>query len=296
MLMDSVLLTIGLGCSLIAFAAGGFGSIVSLRARNLEADVLAHSTLPGLVLGVIVSYLLGVDGTVVAQMISAFGGLAAAVLISVLLSLTSTMARRRYHVHSDSIQAVMLGFGFGLGMVLLSWVQTYLPAQRAGLDRLLLGNAALLTTADIWLGAMLVTTLGLVAVVCRRPILSFLFDPVSWRAAGGRLWVANALYAGCLFLVTLIAMRLVGAVLMVALFSLPYLMVQPWAHKRLFPLMIACAVAASIGALGGVLVSALRLGPEARGLPAGPSIVLVLFVMMLLSQCLARLWPRNANG
>ena len=59
MVAESVLLTIGLGCAAIAFAAGGFGSVVSLRARNLEADVLAHGTLPGLVLGAILSYWVG---------------------------------------------------------------------------------------------------------------------------------------------------------------------------------------------------------------------------------------------
>ena len=293
---DSVLLTIGLGCSLIAFTAGGFGSVVSLRARNLEADVLAHSTLPGLVLGVIASYLIAVDGTVMAQVIPAFGGLITAALMSVLLSIVSTKARLQFHLHSDSIQAVMLGLGFGFGLVLLSWVQTHLPAQRAGLDRLLLGNAALLTTADIWLGVVLAATLGGVSFVCRRPIVSFLFDPVGWQATGGRLWAANALYAGCLFLVTLMSMRLVGAVLMVALFSLPYLIVQPWAHKRLFPLMIASALAAALGAMVGVWVSALPLGPEARGLPAGPSIVLALFVMMCISQCVARILPRGGHG
>ena len=296
MVAESVFLTIGLGCSAIAFAAGGFGSVVSLRARNLEADVLAHGILPGLVLGVILSYWVGVDGTLIAQVIAAVGGVCTAAVISALLSVVSSVAKKRLYLESDSIQAVMLGLGFGLGLLLLSWVQTHVPAQRAGLDRLLLGNAALLTTTDIWVGAGLALSLSVMGFVFRRPLVSFLFDPVSWRANGGRMWVANALYTMCLFLVTLIAMRLVGAVLMVALFSVPYLIARPWAHMRLTHLVLLSASVAAAGALLGVWVSTLALGPEARGLPAGPSIVLSLFVMMLISQLMARLWQRLADG
>ena len=296
MVAESVLLTIGLGCAAIAFAAGGFGSVVSLRARNLEADVLAHGTLPGLVLGVILSYWVGVDGTLVAQMLAAIGGVCTAAVISVLLSVVSSVAKKRLYLESDSVQAVMLGLGFGLGLLLLSWVQTHVPAQRAGLDRLLLGNAALLTTTDIWVGVVLALSLSLVGFVFKRPLVSFLFDPVSWRASGGRLWVASAIYTMCLFVVTLIAMRLVGAVLMVALFSVPYLIARPWVQVRLTHLVLLSASMAAVGALLGVWISTLALGPEARGLPAGPSIVMSLFLMMLISQFMARLWQRLAHG
>ena len=296
MVAESVLLTIGLGCAAIAFAAGGFGSVVSLRARNLEADVLAHGTLPGLVLGVILSYWVGVDGTLVAQMLAAIGGVCTAAVISVLLSVVSSVAKKRLYLESDSVQAVMLGLGFGLGLLLLSWVQTHVPAQRAGLDRLLLGNAALLTTTDIWVGVVLALSLSLVGFVFRRPLVFFLFDPVSWRASGGRLWVASAIYTMCLFVVTLIAMRLVGAVLMVALFSVPYLIARPWVQVRLTHLVLLSASMAAVGALLGVWISTLALGPEARGLPAGPSIVMSLFVMMLISQLMAHLWQRLAHG
>ena len=296
MVAESVLLTIGLGCAAIAFAAGGFGSVVSLRARNLDADVLAHGTLPGLVLGVILSYWVGVDGTLVAQMLAAIGGVCTAAVISVLLSVVSSVAKKRLYLESDSVQAVMLGLGFGLGLLLLSWVQTHVPAQRAGLDRLLLGNAALLTTTDIWVGVVLALSLSLVGFVFKRPLVSFLFDPVGWRASGGRLWVASALYTMCLFLVTLIAMRLVGAVLMVGLFSVPYLIARPWVQVRLTHLVLLSASMAAVGALLGVWISTLALGPEARGLPAGPSIVLSLFAMMLISQLMARVWQRLADG
>jgi len=296
MLFGSVFLTIALGCAVISFAAGTFGAIVSLRARNLDADVLAHCTLPGLVLGLIFSQLLGFTEAPGSQILVIVCGVGAAGLASLALSYFSTQVTIKWALGNDIIQAVLLGLGFGLGLILLSLVQGYFPAQRSGLDRLLIGNAALLTSADVWIGCALSASLIMVGWLARRPIIAFLFDPQAWQVAGGRQWLVETLYAAGLFVVTIICIRLVGAVLAVALLTMPYLIAKPWASRGFAVLALTSGLAAAAGAVSGSWVSALSLGPEAQGLPTGPCIILALFIWLLVSHILFKVQQHLRYG
>ena len=244
---------------------------------------------PSLVLGLIVSQVLDVNAPALRSALVVGGGMVLAALASVGLAFFSNLAERKWALSSDSVQAVLLGLGFGLGLLLLSLVQTHFPGQRAGLDRLLLGNAAVLTMGDIWLGLFACLIVILKGTVLRRPLTAFLFDPGAWQARGGRLWLAETLYTILLFSVTIAGMRLVGAVLMVALLTLPYLIVQPWIRRDLDKLVGLGGLAAAFGATLGVLVSALPTGAQGEGLPAGPSIVLTLFGLALMSHGAARM-------
>ncbi|MCU4651575.1 metal ABC transporter permease [Roseibacterium sp. SDUM158016] len=280
--LDAVLLQAGynaalvaLGATLLGFAAGAVGTFLYLRKRALVSDALAHATLPGVGLAFIAMVALGGDGRSLPGLLlgSALTAAVGLVLIQWIVS--------RTRLAEDAAIGAVLGVFFGLGIVLLTVIQTFGAGRQAGLESFLLGSTAGMLRAE----ALVIAAGGTLAVLAiwllRRPMTLVAFDPGYAAALGYRVsWIDFAMM-GAVLAVTVIGLKVVGLVLIVALLVIPPVAARFWTERVHLMVWIAALIGGASGYLGAAISA------SAPALPTGPIIVLVAAASFTVSLILA---------
>lgn len=267
-----------IGTTLLGAAAGVVGVFALLRRRSLVADALGHATLPGIAAAFLLLVAWGGDGRSLPALLSgaALTGLLAVAAIQLLV--------RGTRLREDAAIAIVLSVSFGIGVVLLSWIQANSSASSAGLDHFLFGRTASMLPSDAWLMAGLAAVVGLVTGLFRREFLLLSFDEQHARAAGWPTGMLDAAILALVALVTVAGLQAVGIVLVVALLVIPPVTARLWTDRFHRMVILAGGIGATSGWIGSV-VSALL--PRQ---PAGAVIVLAAGTVFLLSLLVA---PRN---
>jgi manganese/zinc/iron transport system permease protein len=281
MLLDALTLSLGynatlvtLGASLLGFAAGVTGTGLTLGRRALLSDALAHATLPGVAAAFLVMVALGGDGRWLPGLLLG-AGLAAGLGA---IAIAAIAARTR--LGEDAATAAVLSVAFGIGVVLLTVVQQTGAGRQAGLDGFLLGAAAGMLRAE----ALTIAAGGILAVAAawalRRPVLHAAFDPVHAATLGIDPQRTSLAVTGLALAVTLIGLKVVGLVLIVALLVIPPAAARFWTARGETMALAAGLIGAAAGWIGSALSAA------APGLPTGPLVVLAAFALFLASLVL----------
>lgn len=264
-----------LGCAAFGLAAGSLGCFVLLRGRALVADAAAHATLPGIALAFILAALLGGDVRSLPLLLA--GGAASAGLGVLAIGALTRGGRLR----DDAAMALVLSIGFGLGVVLLSVVQSLPVGGQAGLKGFILGQAAGMSAFDAQLIGGLALLAVLAVTVLFRPLAALCFDREFAAAVGLPVRLLDLALMGLMLAVTVAGLRAVGLVLVVGL------MVIPAATARLLTerLQAMVPLAALLGAFAAWLGAS--LSATLPGLPTGATIVLVACALFLLALVVA---------
>jgi len=277
-LLDALLLNAGynaalvaIGAGLLGFAAGAAGTFLFLRKRALVSDAVAHATLPGVGLAFIAMVWLGGDGR---NLLGLLAGSAVSAAIG--LFAVEWIARRTRLAEDAAIGAVLSVF-FGLGVVILTVVQTMSAGRQAGLEGFLLGSTAGMLFQD----AVVIAVGGSLAVlatwVMRRPMTLVAFDAEYAAATGVNVPRIDLVMMGLVMAVTVIGLKLVGLILIVALLIIPPVTARFWTERSASVIWYAGALGAAAGYLGAAISA------SAPDLPTGPIIVLVAAGLFLVS-------------
>jgi manganese/zinc/iron transport system permease protein len=266
---------VAIGAALLGIAAGAAGSFVLLRKRALVSDAVAHAALPGIVLAFMVMVAMGGDGRALAGLLIGAG------VSGTLGLLAISWITRHTRLAEDAAMGAVLGVFFGLGIVLLTVVQTMRAGRQAGLEDFLLGATAGMLREDallIGLGGAVVLTL---CWLLRRPMTLVAFDAAYAATQGYNTRAIDMTIMALAMAVTLIGLKLVGLVLIVALLIIPPVAARFWTERAGRMVWIAGAIGGA-GAYTGAAISA-----TAPDLPTGPIIVLVLAAGFTLSMLFA---------
>ncbi|MBY6200180.1 metal ABC transporter permease [Maritalea mobilis] len=262
---------VAIGATLLGFAAGAAGAFLFLRKRALVSDAVAHATLPGVGLAFIAMVLMGGDGRsllglLLGSAISAWLGLLAVEWIS-----------RKTRLPEDAAIGAVLSSFFGLGIVLLTIIQSMSAGRQAGLESFLLGSTAGMLRQD----AILIAVAGSVVVglvwLLRRPMTLVAFDAQYAAARGVNLRRVDLAMMGLVMAVTVIGLKLVGLILIVAMLIIPPVTARFWTERADRVVWLAGGVGAVAGYVGAALSA------SAPDLPTGPIIVLVSAALFVLS-------------
>lgn len=264
---------VAIGAALLGFAAGSSGTFLFLRKRALVSDAVAHATLPGVGLAFIVMVSLGGDGR---SLIGLLLGSAVTAWIGLLLIEWIT---RHTRLAEDAAIGAVLGVFFGVGVVLLTIIQSMSAGRQAGLEGFLLGSTAGMLFQD----AIVIVIGGSVAVLAtwclRRPMTLVAFDSEYAAAMGYDVRRIDLIMMGLVMAVTVIGLKLVGLILIVAMLIIPAVTARFWTDRSNRVIWVAGVLGGVSGYLGAVLSA------SAPALPTGPIIVLVaagVFVFSLL--------------
>ncbi|HEX9849670.1 metal ABC transporter permease [Candidatus Deferrimicrobium sp.] len=258
--------TVGLGAAFLGIVNGVLGSFAVLRKQSLLGDAISHAALPGIALAFLLT---GSKATIVLLL-----GAAAAGWVGTLLVMNIVKNTR---VKYDSALGLVLSVFFGFGLVLLTYIQRMPVASQAGLDTFLFGQAATLLARDVATIGILGLAVLLIVLAVWKEFKLLCFDPDFALSLGFPIRWLDVLLITLLVTSIVIGLQTVGVVLMSAMVVAPAAAARQWTDR----LGAMVAISAFFGALagaGGALVSSLT----AR-LPAGPTIVLCLTAIVLVS-------------
>ena len=252
-----------LGTASLGMASGVVGTFAVLRRRALMADALGHATLPGVVGGFLLSLIFGATGPEILPLLigGACSGLLGIWLVQFLV--------RHPRIREDAAIGLVLSTFFGLGIVLLSVVQTTVSTQTAGLDSYIYGQASTMTKLDVLTLASLSLLVVLTSVLLRNPFGQVCFDADFAATTGWPVDRIDLLMMGLVAGVCVIGIPAVGLMLVVALLIVPCAAARLWSTRLIDVLMISGLFGGIAGWLGAALSSSLP------NLPTGPIIVLV---------------------
>ena len=263
---DYTLRTVALGAALLGAVSGSLGTFALLRRRALLGDAMSHAALPGIAIAFLVT---GSKAPLVILAGAAVAGWLGAWFVLKVVDLT--------RIKEDSALGLVLSVFFGLGLVLLTWIQKRPDASQAGLDSFLFGQAATLMERD--LAAM--AALGLPAVLLMlffwKELKLLSFDPGFGNSLGFPMRRLDLLLTTLLVIAIVIGLQTVGVVLMSAMIVAPASAARQWTD-RLGVMVLLAALFGAAGGMGGALLSS-----SVRRLPTGPTIVLLLSAIVLVS-------------
>lgn len=263
---DYTLQVITLGTAILGASCGMLGSFAVLRKQSLLGDAISHAALPGIALAFI---LLGTKNSIAILIGALVSGLIGTFWIRGMIKNT--------RLKSDTALGLVLSIFFGVGMLLLTYIQKQPNANQAGLDKYLFGQAATLLISDVWL-------LGAVTLVSFTVLLFFwkelkllLFDEDYTKTLGFNVRFLDILITSFIVLAIVLGLQTVGVVLMSAMLLAPAAAARQWTNK----LWVMVLLAAIFGAFSGVIGTA--ISGSVRGLSTGPVIVLVASCFVIVS-------------
>ena len=259
-----------IGATLLGALGGMLGSVALLRRQSLLGDALAHAALPGVCLGFLL--------TGSKSPLPLFTGALAAGLLGALLILAIVRWSR---IKEDSAIGIILSVFFGIGIVLLTYIQKLPSGNQSGLDKYLFGQAATLVEEDLKVMAVLGGIVTLTVLAFYKELKLLAFDPGFGASLGLPVRRLEVLLTLLLVVVVVVGLQTVGVVLIVATLITPAAAARQWTDRLGFMVLLSSAIGALAGVAGSLASS---LVPR---LPTGPVIVVVSSGVLIVSLLFA---------
>lgn len=271
-LTDRSLRTVALGTALMGAAAGSAGAFAFLRKRSLAGDVIAHSSL----LGIVVAFLIGfwITGTGVKNSAALMIGAAGA---GALASWAISAVLKNSRIKSDAAFGIMLAVFFGIGIFILKMIQQRAVPNHAGLQDYIFGMAAAITSSDLIVIAVVAGIVFLSIGAFWKELKTLTFDREFIEASGFSASKIETILTILIVLSVSVSLQAAGVVLTVALIAAPPSAARQWTNKLSTMVVLSGFIGAVSGALGAVLSS------EIPNLPTGPTITLILTGIFIFS-------------
>lgn len=268
------------GTAVIGLVAGALGAFAYLRKQSLISDVISHAALPGTLIAFLAAVaVLGADGR------NMLGLIAGAVIVGTLAVLFANGVAKGSKIRIDTAMAVSLTIFFGGGMLLMRIIANGAFPGKGGIQDYLFGNASVITIADLTTSIAVGALALVIMVVFWKEFALRTFDPDHSTVLGFAPRTIDALMFVTIVIATVIGVKAVGLVLMVAFVVTPPAAARQWA--RTLPGMVA--LSAAFGAAGSGIGAYLSI--VLGKVPTGPLIVLTLFAILLVSLLFA---PRRS--
>lgn len=258
------------GTILLGLSAGALGCFAILRGRALVGDAVAHAVLPGVCLAFIV---MG-DKNPFALLLGAliFGWISIMVMDFII---------QNSKISPDASIGMVLSVFFGLGVLLLTFIQSSGNVNQSGLDAFLFGQAASLVPLDVMVFGTLSVLIIIIVAITFKELKLVSFDTDYAAAIGYPVKKIEFLIATLLVMTITVGLQAVGVVLMASMLIIPAAAARYWTTSLLYMLIIA----GSVGALSGVTGSFVSY--LAPAMPTGPWMVMAALCMFLVSFLLA---------
>ena len=271
-----------LGTALLGLASGIAGTFAVLRKESLIGDGLSHAALPGVVIAFLLT---GIKDIEVLILGAALSSITAAWLI--------TITVENSKIKFDGALATILSAFFGLGMVLLTYLQSLNNAGQAGLSKFIFGQAATILARDVYITSAAALIIIVLTALFWKELKLISFDVEYAKTLQIPVTFTLILYRSLLIMTIIIGIQSVGAILISSLLIAPAVGARQWTNK-LGTMCILAGFFGMVSAIGGTIWST-----SVQKLPTGPAIIVILSAIVLLSLIFAPnrgiLWQYRKN-
>ncbi|HEY3095103.1 MAG TPA: metal ABC transporter permease [Nitrososphaera sp.] len=244
----------------VAICCSMIGLYLVLKRYSLFGDALSHMAFGGIALG----YFINVYPVWTAT------------AVSVAAALGITKLRKSTKISGDAAVAVLLSFGLGMGVLLVSASHGF----TIDLFSFLFGSVLLTHTDDVFLIAGISLGVVVTLIALRKSLLHFTFDEEQAKVNGVQVEYLNYLFISLAAVTVIVTMRLVGILLISGLIVLPNItsMLMGKGFKKTMFISIFLAVSATVG---GIITSyPLNLAPS--------GLIVIILVAMYAGTLLAK--------
>lgn len=271
-----------LGTALLGLASGIAGTFAVLRKESLIGDGLSHAALPGVVIAFLLTGIKDIEVLITG---AALSSITAAWLI--------TITVENSKIKFDGALATILSAFFGLGMVLLTYVQSLNNAGQAGLSKFIFGQAATILARDVYITSAAALIIIVLTALFWKELKLISFDVEYAKTLQIPVTFTLILYRALLIMTIIIGIQSVGAILISSLLIAPAVGARQWTNK-LGTMCILAGFFGMVSAIGGTIWST-----TVQKLPTGPAIIVIISVIVLLSLVFAPnrgiLWQIRKN-
>ena len=255
-----------LGAILLCCSAAVVGSFIFLKKKALVGDAVAHSVLPGVCLGFILAgnknpFLL-VAGAFVTGWLSL-----------VIIDYISTKSK----IKEDTAIGLILSVFFGIGILLLTYIQHSGNAAQSGLDHFLFGKAAAMVSSDLKVFSIIAFMLILAVTLFFKEFTLISFDIDFAKSIGFPVRRLELVLTTLTVLAIVAGIQAIGVVLMAAILITPAAAARFWTDN-LKKMVIIAAAFGGISGFAGAFISYV-----APAMPTGPWIVMVVSKIAVFS-------------
>lgn len=272
-----------LGTALLGLASGIAGTFAVLRKESLIGDGLSHAALPGVVIAFLLTGIKDIEVLI-----------AGAALSSITAAWLITITVENSKIKFDGALATILSAFFGLGMVLLTYLQSLNNAGQAGLSKFIFGQAATILARDVYITSAAALIIIVLTALFWKELKLISFDVEYAKTLQIPVTFTLILYRALLIMTIIIGIQSVGAILISSLLIAPAVGARQWTNK-LGTMCILAGFFGMISAMGGTIWST-----SVQKLPTGPAIIVILSVIVLLSLIFAPnrgiLWQYRKRG
>ena len=249
----------GLG---VALVAGPLGAFVVWRRMAFFGSTLAHSSLMGVALGLLLDW----------------NPIVGVVILCLIVAVALAIVRTHSRLADDTLLGIVAHGTLAMGLVAVAFLETV----RFDLMGYLFGDILAVTASELlWIYGGGIAVLA-VLIAIWRPLLAITVHEELALAEGVRVRETNLAFMLLMALVVAVAMKIVGILLVVALLIIPAAAARPLSRT---PEQMAGVATL----LGMVSVAAGLAGSAGFDTPAGPSIVLAALILFVLGVSLPAL-------
>jgi len=254
---------------LVGIVCAVVGTYVVLRGMAFFGDALAHTILPGIALGYLI--------TGGARDVLFWWALGTAIIAALGIGAISKNAE----IKEDTSIGIIFAGMFALGIALISTVKSY----AVDLSHFLFGDVLSVSSHSLWLIIIFGGLVLLIVFVFYKEFMTLSFDPI--LAATLRLPVGflNNLLLTLIAVTVAVSLQTVGVALMVAMLVTPAATAYLLTH-RLSTMMVLAAIFASLSGVIGLFLSFYL------SIASGAAIVLTATLFFLL----AFVWKKVINN
>lgn len=218
------------------------GLFLVLRRQALFGDALSHMAFGGIAVGIY----------------SNIYPLWTAFILSIVASISITKIRQITNLPSDSLIAVLLSFGFSLGVILISLSNGF----SVDLFSFLFGSILLVNNTDIVTIILSTISIAIITKIFFKKFMYLSFDEDQAKASGLSVSKLNYLFVTMVAVTVIVSMKLAGILLISSLLVLPNLSALLLGYGFKKTLLISIIISISCVFFGILLSYALDLAPS----------------------------------
>jgi len=244
--------------SLVSIILGWLGTFVVTRKMSFIGDGIAHASLAGIALAVLVGW----------------APIPTAVVLAMIIAVIIYFLEKKTNISGDMAFALMFTTGIAIGIILLHFYQGYQPE----LISYLFGNILTVNTFDLWSILLMGIFILVILSIFYRKMLFSTFDPSGAYLSGLNPWIYDLLLYVSTAIAIVLSIKLIGIIMVSALLVTPSAIAKMFAKSFknfTFLTIIFSVVIVVVG-----LVASYYLD-----LPSGATIILTgtsLFILVFL--------------
>jgi len=251
---------------MLSVGASAVGTFAFLRKRSLAGDAIAHSVLPGVCL----AFLLFDTRELWILLLGAF----TTGWISILFV---DFITNKSKIKPDAAIGITLSIFFGIGIVLLTYIQQNGNSGQSGLNNFLLGKAAAMSRSDVITMIIVSSIILITLLLFFKEFMLISFDRSFAVSIGLPVRRLEVVLTTLTVLSVAVGIQAVGVVLIAALLITPPAAARFWTNNLKVMFLVSIVIGV-IGGISGAYISFLN-----NKMPTGPWVVSTTSILVVFS-------------